>query len=86
MPCLARPPSEAAQQFVGSDFERAGDLDEGVDPRKAKAPLGLADLGSVKRGPDRKLILREISGPAETSEVVAEASRYVDHGSSRLSK
>jgi hypothetical protein len=47
MPGLARLPSEAAQQFVGSDFERASELDDGIDPWDAQAALKLADLGAM---------------------------------------
>src|SRR5262249_55870732 len=66
-------PVDPVQQLQRRDPERAGDLDQGVDPGDAVAALDQADLGSVQRGADGQLLLRHRRPFAGTAQVLAKA-------------
>jgi hypothetical protein len=72
-------PVKADEKLIGRYFERAEQLDQRVHAGDAKAALKMADLGAVNGGTDAQLFLGKIGTLADTSEVVAEDSGYVDH-------
>jgi hypothetical protein len=71
-------PVEPLHQLVKLDFERSAEFGEGVDPGNPKTALKLTYLRAVNRGTESDLILRKVSAPAATNEVVAEGRRHID--------
>jgi hypothetical protein len=72
-PRRLRLPGQPVQELVWTDFERAGEFDDGSDSRFTAATLKETDLTPMKLGEGRKPLLAETRSEPEPPQVRTEA-------------